>query len=433
MEWYNALLLLVGLFLALAVIGMPIGFSFVAAGAFGLVMVKGVAGISMYPRVVHETLNSFVLTAIPLFIFIAEVLEFTGFTEQLFNTIQKWVGKLPGGSGVATVLACAGFGAVSGSSVAAAVTFGRIALPRMLSLGYEKRLTTGTIATAGTLAIMIPPSISMIVYGALSDTSVAKLFIGGIVPGLILAGIFAVYIVTRCTLNPRLAPQRTEVSWGERFRSLPGIVGVMVLGLVILGSIYGGVATPTEAAAIGGMVVLIQAAVYRKLTLLNLWRALMRTALTTGLIMLIVIGAVLMGQVIALLDMARQTTLIIKGLELSPYMVLMMMGIVYILLGMFMGALEMVVLTTPLFVPIIAGLGFDPIWFGILVVLMAELALITPPVGVNVYVVAGVARPYGITMEEVFVACVPYMLLVLGFAFVLVAFPQLALWLPSRM
>jgi len=434
MEWYLAGTLIMGGFLLALAMGMPIAFAFGVVSTFGLFFLAGgEKAISVIPMIAHETVNSFVLTALPLFILIAELLEFTGITDDLFRAVQNWIGRLPGGLGVATVLSCAGFGAVCGSSAATAATIGKIAIPQMLSRGYDKKLATGTISTSGTLGLMIPPSLSFIVYGVMTETSIGKLFIAGIIPGLILAVFFSLYIILRCIVSPALAPRPPGVSWRERLTSLARVWGVVLLALAILGTIYRGIATPTEAAAIGGVIVLMLAAVYRKLTFANVARALLRTTLTTGFIMLIIIGALIFAHLLAILDVPRQLSLLVERWQASPYIVLAGMGVVYFLLGMFMEGASILVLTAPLFAPIVQAMGFDLIWFGVIVTLYIELALITPPVGLNVYVIAGIAEPYGVSMEEVFRGILPYVVMVILGVVLITAFPELATWLPATM
>ena len=283
MEWYTAGVLIMGAFLLLLAIGMPISFSFAVVGAGGLLLLKGPQYLSRLPQVAHESVNSFVLTAIPLFILIAEILAFTGISGDLFTAVERWLGRLPGGLAVSSILACAGFGAVSGSSAATAAAIGSVAMPEMLKRGYAKTLAAGAVSTGGTLGLMIPPSLSFIIYGFMAQQSIPKLFIAGIM--------FSIYILIHCSIDRRLAPLSASFTWRDRLVGLLKVWPVLLLAAIIMVGIYRGWFTPTEAAAAGVVVVLCYAAIYRKLTWQNLKGALLRTTVTSGFILFIIIGA----------------------------------------------------------------------------------------------------------------------------------------------
>jgi tripartite ATP-independent transporter DctM subunit len=433
MEWYLAALLIMAGFLLLLAVGTPIAFSFGIVATFGFLLFEGPVFLFRLPQVAHESVNSFVLTAIPLFILMAEILAFTGISSDLYTAIERWIGKLRGGLAISSVLACAGFGAVSGSSAATAAAIGRIAIPEMLSRGYSKSLAGGAVSTGGTLGLMIPPSLSFIVYGFMAEQSIPRLFIAGVIPGIMLAVMFSIYIFVHTSLRPGMAPMAPSVTWGERFSSLWRVWAIVLLAFIILGGIYRGWFTPTEAAAVGTMVVLLLAILYRKLNWQNFRGSLLRTVTTAGFILLIIVGAMMFANLLATLHIPRELSTIIGNMEVSRYLVLVAITGLFIVLGMFMEGVAIMVLTVPILTPIVAGLGFDLIWFGVYMTLMVEMALITPPVGINCFVIAGIGKDYGLTLEDTFRGIVPYTGLVLLGAILITALPQLALWLPETM
>lgn len=433
MEWYLAALLIMAGFLLLLALGTPIAFAFGIVSTFGFLFFMGPAFLFRLPQTAHESVNSFVLTAIPLFILMAEILEFTGISGDLYTAIERWIGKLRGGLAISSVLACAGFGAVSGSSAATAAAIGRIAIPEMINRGYSKSLAGGAVSTGGTLGLMIPPSLAFIIYGFMAEQSIPRLFIAGVIPGIMLAIMFSIYIFVHTSLRPSMAPLSPTVTWGERFSSLWRVWAIVLLAFVILGGIYRGWFTPTEAAAVGTMVVLGLAILYGKLTWRNFRGALLRTVTTACFILFIIVGAMMFANLLATVHIPRELSLMIGNMEVSRYLVLAAITGLFILLGMFMEGVAIMVLTVPILTPIVAGLGFDLIWFGIYMTLMVEMALITPPVGINCFVIAGIGKDYGLTLEDTFRGVVPYTGLVLLGAILITAFPQIVLWLPSTM
>ena len=433
MDWYLAALLIMGAFLVLLAIGMPISFSFAVVGAGGLLLMKGPQYLSRLPQVAHESVNSFVLTAIPLFILMAEILAFTGISGDLFTAVERWLGRLPGGLAVSSILACAGFGAVSGSSAATAAAIGSVAMPEMLKRGYSKSLAAGAVSTGGTLGLMIPPSLSFIIYGFMAQQSIPKLFIAGIIPGVILAIIFSIYILVHCSIDRRLAPLSVSSTWGQRVSSVLRVWPILLLAAIIMVGIYRGWFTPTEAAAAGVVVVLCYAAIYRKLTWQNLKGALLRTAVTSGFILFIIIGAMSFATLLAQMRIPRELSQALTQSGASPLMVFVGVVILYFILGMFMEGVSIMTLTIPIIVPVMAAMGYDLIWFGVIVTLLVELALITPPVGVNCFVIAGIAKPLGVSLEETFKGIIPYVFLMLIGVALFTAYPQIATWLPSAM
>lgn len=434
MDWWLAsILLMLPVFLLLAM-GMPIAFAMGTIGVVGLVLVAGPRQIYSVGTWTYGTIDNFILIALPLFVFMAELMGTTGLTDAVYNALEKWLRRLPAGLGVASIAGCAAFAAASGVSVACAAAMGRVAIPTMLDRGYDKKLACGTIAAGGTLGILIPPSVPLILYASVSEESIGRLFMAGFIPGFMMAAIFSVYLMGVAMLRPGMIPRVTEgVSWRERLVALPTMSPLVLLVVAVLGSMYLGIATPTEAAAVGCVLVLAMAATRGRLKLSTLRPALMSTVETTTFILLIVAAIIVFGYLLGILHIPQELSRWVIELGLSRWVVLWMMIGIYFILGMFIDPVSIILLSTPVFLPIIKSLGFDPIWFGILLVLNLEVALITPPVGMNVYVIAGQVQRYGITMWDVFRGIAPFVvLLLIGMAIIMV-FPQIVLWLPNTM
>lgn len=381
--------------------------------------------------------TSVVLVAIPLFVLMGEILVRSGVTERLYETLAKWLSRLPGGLMHTNIAACAVFSAVSGSSVATAATISAVALPTFRARGYNERLVIGSLAAGGTLGILIPPSINMIVYGVLVEESIGRLYIGGIVPGILLALAFMGVILIASRLWPGVAPREAGASWGERFLSLLSMLPVFALMFLVLGTIYLGIATPTEAAGFGVTGALLLALWNRRLSRRMLREAFLSTAVTTSMIMLILISAFLITFVLAHLGVPVVLAEGVSRLGLSQtQMVLILVGF-YLLLGTFMDGFSMMVTTIPVVLPILRALEIDLVWFGILVVMLTEAALISPPEGLNLYVLQGTrlrtAEGRGGTILDVWIGVLPFMLAIVLVMALVIAFPELVLWLPNRM
>ena len=434
MVWWAEALIILFAFIVMLAAGMPIAFGFGLVMVLGALLLVGNAGLlSTIPTVFHETLTSFVFLCLPLFVFMAEVLEAAGISRDTYDAADKWLSGVPGGLAVTNVAACAAFGAVCGSSAVTVATMGRIGVPRLVERKYDVGLATGSVAAGGSLALMIPPSLAFITYGVLTDVSVGKLFIAGVMPGIMMAVLFSIYIIARVAMKPSLAPSHAGYSWRERLGSLAKVWPIAVLFLGIMASIYLGIATPTESAAIGCVVALVMGGLFRRLTWKTLWTAFMRASATTGLIGLVIVGGKIFGLLFATRGIAGALSQTIVGTGLSPLLVFAAMVLVLFILGMFMEGSGIIVLTIPIFFPIITSLGFDPIWFGVATTICVELALITPPVGVNVYLLAGIVKPYDITMGQIFRGILPFVFLEFIALAILTAFPQIATWLPSLM
>jgi len=374
------------------------------------------------------TSNNFLLVAIPFFVLLGEILLRSGMAERMYNALVLWMPWLPGGLMHSNIAACAMFAATSGSSVATAATIGTVAMGEIKKHGYSERLFLGTIAAGGTLGILIPPSINMIVYGALTDSSIPKLYLAGIIPGLVLASLFSLTVLIVCLLRPELGGKRTRTNWQARIRALPDLIPPLLIFLAVIGSIYAGLATATESAALGVIAALGVAAWHRRLSVRMLLHAFEGTMRTTAMIMAILIAAYFLNFVISSIGLTAQVNRLVTGLGLSSTELLFGVIVFYLVLGCFMETLSMMVATVPIIAPIMVKAGYDPIWFGVLVVILLETAMITPPVGINLYVVQGL-RTRG-KIDDVIIGASPFIVTMLLMLALLSYWPDLALWLP---
>jgi C4-dicarboxylate transporter DctM subunit len=375
--------------------------------------------------------NSFVLTCIPLFIFMGEILFRSGLSDRIYTHITPLMSHFPGQLLHTNIASCAVFAAACGSSPATAATIGTVGLPELEKRGYDIRLGLGSIAGGGTLGILIPPSVIMIIYGDICSTSIAKLFLGGVIPGILVTILFMLYIGIRCKMNPALAPAAEKTPWGKSIVSLYGIWPIASIVILVLGGIYGGIFTPTEASGIGAAGALLLGLAYRSLTWKIFKETLVSAIHTTSMLIVLLAGSRIL--VIALTNLGVPAYLMEKvaSSTLNPISVLLLVFLVYIILGMLMDGVSMIVITLPVVFPIIKSVGYDPLWFGIAIVMLVEIGLLTPPVGMNLYVIQGL-RP-NLPINEVIIGSAPFfMILGLGLALVTL-FPQLALWLPSLM
>jgi len=375
------------------------------------------------------TSNNFLLVAIPLFVLLGEILLRSGIAERMYNALVLWMPWLPGGLMHSNIAACAMFAATSGSSVATAATIGTVAAGEIEKHGYSERLFLGTIAAGGTLGILIPPSINMIVYGVLTDTSIPRLYLAGLIPGLILACLFSLTVLVICWLRPELGGVPKKASWQQRIKALPDLIPPLVIFIAVIGSIYGGLATATESAALGVIAALGVAAWHGKLSFQMLKMAFEGTMRTTAMIMAILIAAYFLNFVITAIGLTAQVNSAITELQLSPLQLLIVVIAFYVVLGMFMETLSMMVATVPIITPVIIGAGFDPVWFGVMIVILLEMAMITPPVGINLYVVQGLRKKGKI--NDVIIGASPFVIALLAMLIALTIWPEIALWLPS--
>ena len=372
--------------------------------------------------------NEFLLVAIPLFILLGEVLLRAGFAEKMYSSMSLWLSWLPGGLMHANIGASTLFSATSGSSVATAATVGTVALPQIKRYGYNEPLVLGSLAAGGTLGILIPPSINLVIYGVLTNSSVPKLYLAGIIPGFAMAALFMLTIIVACIVKPSWGGQKIHATWGERIRSLVHLGPPLAIFLLVVGSIYAGLATPTEAAALGVTGALILAAWFRKLTWTMLRESIEGTMRSTAMIMLIVIAAGFLNFVMSATGLTSAITDSITGLGFSPAWMLLVLVVFYLVLGCFMETLSMMITTIPIVAPIMIALGFDPIWLGIVIIILVEAALITPPVGLNLFVVQSL-RKSG-SMNSVIIGSLPFVAAMFVMLLLLALVPDLALWLP---
>ena len=424
--------LVVVILLVLIAVGAPIFLALGAAGLTGLYMARGSMAFFFAPTSFFSQLNTFELIALPLFILMGEILAATPVGQNLFRAAALWLHWLRGGLAIASVGASAIFGAISGVSIAGVAAVGSIAVPQMLDHGYDRKLASGSVVSSGALAMLIPPSVPFIIYGAVSGVSVADLFLGGVVPGVALALALALYIYIRVRLNPEQAPvDRSERhGWGERFGALAGIWQALLLVVIVLGAIYTGIATPSEAAAFGAVgAFLIAGLIYRMLDWRTMSRILQSSVRVSGTILLIIGCARIFGDYLNLVRLPENLSAALTGTELPGWAILALLMVALVALGMLMDAVSLIVVTTPILLPLITALGYDPLWFGIILVMNLEIAVVTPPVGLNLYVLRGVCPMLG--MEEIIRSIVPFVIIQFAMLMLFVLFPGLSLWLPN--
>ncbi len=418
------------LFLCLS-LGIWVGFSLFIVGFIGMTFFSSLPAGSNMASSVWSSVEKWEYVALPLFILMGEILYKSGISEKLFKALVPWLYRLPGGLLLMNIVSCTLFAAVSGSSAATTATVGRITLAEFDKLGYDKSLAMGSLAGAGTLGFLIPPSLIMIVYAILAEVSIGKMFVAGILPGLLLSGIYSAYIIYRGIKNPEIAPTSQEsYSWTDRLVGLKDLAPTLVLILMVLGSIYGGYATPTEAAALGVFGALVFAAINRQMTTKIFFDCLKGAVKTNAMIMLIVVGAGFLSRTMGFLGIPAAITQAINELNLSPYMLMLLLGGVYIVLGCLLDGFSIVVMTLPIALPMVTAAGFDPIWFGIYLILMVEVSQITPPVGFNLFVIQGLT---GEPIVRVAKYALPFFFLMLFTTAIITIFPEIALYLPKLM
>ncbi|MFM1922935.1 MAG: TRAP transporter large permease [Burkholderiaceae bacterium] len=426
---FEALLGFGGLVL-LTLLRVPLAFAMAISATVGLAVMRGwpVAWASA-EQVIQETGFAYTLSVVPLFVLMGNFVARAGLAQELFEAAHSMIGHVKGGLAHATVLACAGFGAICGSSLATAATMSRVAYPSMKKLGYSEAMASGVVATGGTLGIMIPPSTILVIYGIITETNIGELFAAGVLPGILTASLLMVGITIMAWLDPEHAPADRRYSWAERWRALRGIWGVLVLALLVLGGIYGGVFTPTEGAGFGAAGAFAFAWLRGKLTWRLLYTILADSARTTSMIFALLIGALMFANFMNFTSLPFELKDGILGLGLSPIMVVVAMMFVYVALGMVLEELTMVLLTIPLFFPIVFDLGFDPVWFGVLITMVVQIGLVSPPVGMNLFVIHGLLPGVGLTTiyRGVWILVVA-MVVALG---ILIAYPQISLALPT--
>lgn len=426
-------LLLFGSMALLLALGLPVAFAFGGTAIVFFVWLWGPESLFIVSFQAMDLMGTIVMVSIPLFIFMACVLQHSGLADALYSTMHLWLGPLRGGLAMGTVLICTIFAAMSGLSAAGTVTMGLVALPNMLQRGYDKNIAIGCIMAGGALGVLIPPSIVAIVYGLIAGVSIGKLFIAGVFPGLLLSSLFIIYIGIRCYFNPKLGPSLPPeewASWGKRFSSLRTTILPALLVISVLGSIFLGLATPTEAASVGAFGSLVCAAIHRKFNLKLLKESAFATLKLTCMVQWIVFTAYIFADVYQGIGARELIEHMFMSLQVSRWVILAIMMATFFILGCFIDIFGILFITCPVFLPVAASLGFDPVWFGILYVLSVEMAYLTPPVGGNLFFMKALV-PKGITMGDIYRSVTPFVLLQATGLLLVILFPQIALWLPS--
>lgn len=415
--------------MVLIVMGVPIGFAMLTTAVVGYFIVgrPNFAETQLSITFFDQGAN-FVFVAVPLYFMMGQLVQRTNIAYDLYECVYRWLGRLPGGLAISSVVACAGFGAVSGGSVTAVATMAPMCIPAMRRYNYDDGLATGSISAAGTLGILIPPSIIMVGYGILTETSIGALFIAGIIPGILMTLGYSVTIAVKCMINPELGPLGDKYSLQEKVRSLTKVLPIFLTFIVVIGGIYGGIFTPTEAAGIGVLALVVISLVMRRLNWTNFRQSLLKSMHTSAMIFIIIIGGHMMGKFVVFTGLTEGVIGWMNSADFSPLTVMLMISLLYIVLGMVLDVWGMLILTIPFTLPIIINLGYDPIWYGVYAVIMAELALITPPVGINVYVMAKMAPDVPLT--KIFHGVAPFFIFTLILVALITLFPDIAMWLP---
>jgi C4-dicarboxylate transporter, DctM subunit len=415
---------------------MPVAFVMAMIGYLGFsIMISEQGALSLLSRTIYDVFSSYGLTTIPLFILMGQLAFNCGISRRLYDTGYKFLGSTPGGLAMATVTACTAFGAVCGSSPATAATMATVGLPEMKRYKYADELATGAVASGGGLGMIMPPSIVLIVYGILTEQSIGALFVAGILPAILVTILFIISIYIRCRLNPEQGPAGEKFTWNQKIKSLLGMGETLAVFVLVMGGLFIGLFTPTEAAAVGAFGVLAVSFIRRQLTWEGFVTSLYETLRTSCMVMMLIAAAVIFGKFLAVTRIPFDMATWVGGFDLPPYMILAVVVLIYFFGGCFMDALAFVMLTVPIFYPLVTGLGYDPIWFGLIIVMVTEMGVITPPVGINVYVVYGVAKNVigEVPLESIFKGILPFLLAVIVGIIILMIFPQIILFLPNLM
>jgi C4-dicarboxylate transporter DctM subunit len=411
-------------------LGMPVGFTMGFIGLVGFCIVSSPAsGFSIVARDFYDTFSNYNLTVIPMFVFMGSIAFFSGMSGRLYDASYILFGRMRGGLAMATVAATAGFSAICGSTSATAAAMGKVAIPEMKRYGYDDGLATGCIAAAGGLGILIPPSTIFIIYGVLIQESISKLFISGVIPGVILATIFIITVYLMCRFNPHLAPAGVQTSWKQKLTGLTGILEMVVLFGLVIGGLFAGFFSPTQAGAAGTAGAIAIGVIRRQLSWGKFWAATKDTLQITAMIMVIVAGAIVFGHFMAVTGMPAFISDFVGNLPIHPLAVMGLIVLMYLIAGCFMDSLALIMLTVPILFPLVIKLGFDPIWFGVIIVLVTDMGVITPPVGINVFIIKGVAPE--VPLGKIFKGTLPFLGGMIVMTILVMFFPLLATWLPS--
>ncbi len=415
---------------------MPVAYVMTLIGFLGFsVMISIPGGLALLSRNIYEVFASYGLTTIPLFILMGQLAFNSGISRRIYSTAYRFLGSTRGGLAMATVTACTAFGAVCGSSPATAATMATVGLPEMKRYNYADELAAGSVASGGGLGMIMPPSVVLIVYGVLTEQSIGKLFVAGIIPAILITLLFIGAIYIRCFRAPEQGPPGERFTWKQKLRSLTHLGETLAVFVLVMGGLFIGLFTPTEAAGVGVFGVFVVSLINRQLTWQGFVKSLYETLRTSCMVMLLIAGATVFGKFLAVTRIPFNIASWIGGFDLPPFVILAMVVFVYFIGGCFMDALALVMLTIPIFFPVVTSLGYDPIWFGIIIVMVTEMGVITPPVGINVYVVYGVAETVvgGIPLESIFKGILPFLLAVIVGLIIMIIFPQIILLLPNLM
>ena len=432
MSSFDVGLIGMGALFVLLAFRIPVAFAMFVVGFLGIWNLHSLNAAMNYLASESFTIaSSAELVVVPLFILMGNVATETGMSRKLYDAAYAMIGSIRGGLASATIIGCGGFAALSGSSVASALTMGKVSLGEMERFNYDHRLSTGAVAAGGTLGILIPPSTGFVIYAILTQESIGRLFLAGVLPGLLLLFMFVLTVTVQCWLKPEMGPAGPRTTAGEKARAMVGALPILSVILLTIGGIYTGIFSPTEASAVGAGLIIIIGLVSRKLTMPAFWAAAKSSVVTTATVMFILIGAHMLIPFLALSHIPQEVGSFLEGLSVHPLVILAMILACYLVLGCFLEGFAMLVLTMPIFFPVIQQLGFDPIWFGVLVVLTLEMGLISPPVGVNVFIVKSVAQH--VPLGTIFRGVIPFWLAMIATLILLVAFPQISLILPNTM
>ncbi len=422
----------IGLFLVLMFLKMHIGIALMISGLVGITLSRGLtAALVTVGTTVYRVGASQYLAVIPLFVLMGMLAGTGGVSKDAFSAFYKWFGRLPGGLAMASVTSCAAFGAVCGDNIATAATMCKAALPEMRKYGYSGELSTGTIACGGNLGILIPPSTAFIIFGFVTQTAIGALFIAGIIPGILLTSMFVAQIYIQCKLNPGLAKMAPEITWKERLIATKGVVGIAIVFIVVMGGLLGGFFTPSEAGAVGSFAVLVVSLISRQATLKGVGRALLEAGKISAMIMLLIFGATIFSHFLTTTEIAQAFARVIESASLNRYVVLTIVLFIYLILGTITDVWAVLIITLPIFFPMVTSMGFDPLQFGVLCVLAIMIGCVTPPVGVVIFALSGMVRD--VPLVTIFRGCVPFLVSMVLCLIILVAFPHLSTALPNFM
>jgi tripartite ATP-independent transporter DctM subunit len=420
--------LVILLLFVLFLMGLEIGFAMALAGFIGFAAIVNVdAALNLVAKDIYSVLSSYGLTVIPMFVLMGQVGASGGIARSLYDSAYKFIGHVPGGLAIGTVAAATAFKAICGSSPATAATFATVAVPEMDRYNYDRRLSCGTVATVGTLGILIPPSVVLIIYGILTETSIGRLFLAGIIPGLMVALSFVVTLVGWCTLNPKLGPKGQKSTWKERFASLPPVIGVILVFLLVVGGLMQGFFTPTEAGSVGTFAVLLLTLAKRDMNLKRFVKAIAETLRIACMVMILIAGATILGHFFAVTRTPYLVADWLQSLKMSPTFIILIIVGVYLIGGSFIEDLAFLILATPIFLPVVLKLGYDPIWFGVVVSVITMIGVILPPMAINAFVVSGVAKE---PIQTVYQGIYPYIIGMSICLILVILFPEISLWLP---